>query len=97
KDEFCCLGVACDLAYKAGLISEPISEETDSEQRYWYGDAWAYLPSTVQDWLGLQTDNGEWRGGDNSLGYKNDRGLTFLEIADLIESDPEGLFVEVQS
>jgi hypothetical protein len=80
----CCLGVACELAKQAGVISDYKSSE-------WF------LPVTVRNWLGLATHGGTYQESedtdlDMSLARKNDRGATFSEIADIIESEPEGLF-----
>jgi hypothetical protein len=52
------------------------------------------LPNSVQKWLGLRTDSGYYLQpvDKNSLARQNDAGATFAEIADLIESEPLGLF-----
>jgi hypothetical protein len=60
------------------------------------------LPS-VRDWLGLRTANGSYNDpnlakDENeynfSLTRKNDTGASFSKIADIIESEPKGLFKE---
>ena len=86
---YCCLGVACELAVKAGVIPS-----------YCYLD-WT-LPLAVKDWLGLVTDRGTYTLPDGELFdlvYANDgksrgQSKTFSEIADIIESEPKDLFVE---
>ena len=52
------------------------------------------LPSQVRDWLNLSTDIGTFRLNTkrSSLVDLNDDGKTFLEISDIIESEPKGLF-----
>ncbi len=35
--------------------------------------------------------------GNNSLSAENDKGKSFLEIAEIIESEPEGLFVQEEN
>jgi hypothetical protein len=51
------------------------------------------LPWGVREWLGLATAWGD-NNCNGSLSQLNDMGKTFAEIADLIESEPEGLFVK---
>jgi hypothetical protein len=80
QSAYCCLGVACVLAEKEGVISPT----------EWIGHS--YLPSRVRDWLGLQERAGFISSMNTSLAYLNDRNKSFKEIADVIESDPKGLF-----
>ena len=100
--EFCCLGVACELALEAGIIDQKILETPDYSNvgpRYRYGtreEASVFtLPSPVSFWLGLATHDGRFQMGSkrSTLADENDRGQTFDQIAALIESEPEGLFV----
>jgi len=93
---FCCLGVLCELAVEQKVIEPPtlhgssyFYQDDKSDDAY---DAW--LPPTVRKWAGLQTDEvrlAEYRVVNevaiNTLSAMNDRGLTFTEIADFIESD----------
>lgn len=48
EDRFCCLGVLCDLAVKAGVIPEP----SQYHSGYTYGIDSALLPREVQQWAG---------------------------------------------
>lgn len=91
KDRFCCLGVACELYRR-----ETGQGEWDDESHF-LGDAHT-LPYTVRDWLGLRSEVGGYSavtpsGEKNLADDHNDKGETFAQIADLIESEPEGLFV----
>ena len=100
-ENFCCLGVLCELAVEQGVIkSSYIAEGTrgiyvyadeKADDEY---DAW--LPPTVRKWAGLQTDEvklsrarvvGKPGLMALSLTAMNDNGCTFEEIADFIESD----------
>lgn len=85
EDEFCCLGVLCDIAVKEGIIPEPDPGNTD----YIYGredDAeTAGLPRAVQEWSGVPLLGD--RGDDHSLAYLNDQGKSFAFIADIIEEE----------
>jgi hypothetical protein len=57
----------------------------------------AELPENVEIWLGLRTAIGEFSQPSdyNSLVELNDvAGLTFSQIADFIESNPEIIFVD---
>lgn len=91
KDNFCCLGVLCDLAAKEGVVvPEPgtdgvityVSAEISLDSSY------EVLPEAVQIWSGLQTENPilkiEGR-SNNSLAEFNDEGKSFKEIAELIK------------
>jgi hypothetical protein len=63
-----------------------------------YGVEKSYAPLPVRKWLGLSTVNGKAESVMAerylSLVDAHDSGLTFEQIADIIESEPEGLFVE---
>ena len=96
SNRFCCLGVACDLAVKAGIIGNPLFNGDASVPRFEYGDGmWGTVPEKVRLWLCLKTSAGWYRAnGDIALTSDNDdRNKTFLEIADIIESEPDGLFM----
>lgn len=88
-DKFCCLGVLCDLAVEAGIIDAPIVEGG----LYVYDRELAGVPAKVQEWSGVRTGVGHITDGTvPSLAVSNDRGASFSEIANLIESEPSGLF-----
>lgn len=55
-----------------------------------YGSTSTLLPEKVRRWVGLNDASGEFENG--SLVELNDNGKTFQEIADIIESEPAGLF-----
>ena len=48
EDEFCCLGVLCELAVKAGVI--PPAEQSPYHDRYQYQDASTGLEDMVLTW-----------------------------------------------
>jgi hypothetical protein len=85
----CCLGVMCDVAVEHGVIPAPLS--TASGSLSYKGNIGA-LPVNARKYFGLNYTDGQY--GSNSLAHKNDSGSTFWEIADIIESKPEGLFVD---
>ncbi|MGL5076086.1 MAG: hypothetical protein ACRDBG_09645 [Waterburya sp.] len=78
-DEYCCLGVLCDLAAKDG--GEQWSRKEYSEYYTLHGQSG--LPDLkVTDWLGLSRKDVE------TLVSKNDIAeLSFKEIADYIETE----------
>lgn len=83
---YCCLGVLCEVAKQEGVIIGYI--DTDS-----------YLPEVVQQWAGLKTKDGEFRDKYNertslSDGLNDREFQPFERIADVIESQPIGLFEE---
>lgn len=83
-DTYCCLGVLTALAAQEGVAS--------AEK---YLENGVCLPHSVADWVGLCSTNGEFEKGHMSLIERNDNeGKTFAEIADIIESEPEGLFCD---
>lgn len=89
-NEFCCLGVACDLyAKENGLDWQEIADGS------WKFNGYRnYLPSEVASWLGID------RWGDfnqeTALSSMNDAGATFEEIADIIDiiDDPNIVWEE---
>ena len=78
-DEFCCLGVACDISELSGW---------DEGNVYLFEQG--VLPNAVRELYGLERSDGEFVG--DCLTVLNDNGASFQEIADIIESEPEGLF-----
>lgn len=88
---FCCLGLGCQL-FNEHEPEHAVSVELIGDT-YYFDSCSASMPEIVVRWLGL---NGHWGNADfyESLAYHNDEGATFSEIADIIESAPEGLFVE---
>jgi len=89
---YCCLGVACDLAVKAGVIEEGVIGSGGS---IYYDGGDGVLPDSVAEWLGLSSACGGFtvKGKDTDLTILNDGGRRFTTIAKIIESKPDGLFV----
>lgn len=92
KDSFCCLGVACSLSDVPG-VKDANHVKYDHEK--------AVLPENVRIKLRLSTMGGATfltKQNDNTrmtLISMNDSGeFSFDQIADFIESDPEGLFLD---
>jgi hypothetical protein len=87
KDGYCCLGVMCAV----------FEEETGrklhrSDTGHIYGGELDDQEG-VQEWVGLRHCDGTSK-NDSPLVTLNDYdGYTFSEIADFIESEPEGLLV----
>lgn len=77
---YCCLGVGCHVADKMGANLQRWEEN-------------GMLNADGKNWLGLQTSFGDF--DNDNLADLNDNGSTFAEIADIIESEPLGLFAEV--
>ena len=99
SNRFCCLGVACDLAVKAGIIGNPLFNGDASVPRFEYGDGmWGTVPEKVRLWLCLKTSAGWYRAnGDIALTSDNDdRNKTFLEIALTSDNDDRNkTFLEI--
>ena len=90
---FCCLGVACDV-YRAevgghwGAIDRPGAIYfTDPDNDI----VAAFLPPSVAKWLGLAWNDGQMP-KDRLTTLNDSDKYTFAQIADHIESQPEGLF-----
>jgi hypothetical protein len=88
-NEFCCLGVLCEIAIKHGVIA-PAKKE--NRVLFSYEGTTSVLPSTVQHFAGVKNEYGNFGEGD-CLSNRNDHGATFPEIADLIENNADRLFV----
>ena len=97
RTKYCCLGVACDIS---GLGKW--HETEDARQQVYtinHVDHSSALPQEVQEWLGLTTKYGGYyikattphTVVGRSLAMDNDDGKSFLEIANIIESEIEGL------
>lgn len=90
KDNFCCLGVLCNLA-----IDEGIGKWVKGSS------GWAFctatdiddqeLPREVRDWAGMDSLYGRIKDGTTSLTDLNDAGKSFKELADIIEKNVEKL------
>lgn len=76
---FCCLGVLADLAVEDGVGEWGERENYECDGLPDIGS----LPPAVQKWSGLRTNNPLL--GDAHAITLNDGGVTFEEIADLIE------------
>lgn len=92
KDEYCCLGVACEVA---GIKA---SEYPDEDTIYQFDGMIEHLDESTLNYFGI-ADYGFYNQNNNiqnnSLIKLNDtEGYNFDQIADVIESEPEGLFVE---
>ena len=87
KNGFCCLGVACDI----------YSKETGSGK--WYNNSFLdhlqTLPLVVMEWFGFKNNAGSYDDA-KTLTELNDSGVSFKKIADIIESEPEGLFTKTE-
>lgn len=85
-NEFCCLGVLCDLIDPERWSSKPTYGPSNSERVYGYFDEGyenpntAILPESLEDLVGI---NGVHYAPD--LMAMNDYGKNFREIADWIE------------
>lgn len=93
KKGYCCLGVACEIAVKNKIIE---AGELTASDCYYYDGEENFLPPAVITWLGLRDQKGTFtpkNKTDTSLDVLNDGGKTFKQIAKIIESEPEGLFV----
>jgi hypothetical protein len=84
---FCCLGVLCDLAVKAGAGVTLMRAGMLGKYDLYNGENW-FLPSSVVDWAGLDGPNPEvtQAGYHTTLASLNDYDVPFTGIADMIEA-----------
>jgi hypothetical protein len=94
-DNYCCLGVLCELAAQEGIAKRT----GGTHENFRYDDHNTNLPESVIRWAGLSDRSGGYVKDDvnnpTSLMSDNDgHHKDFNEIADIIESEPKGLFNE---
>jgi hypothetical protein len=97
-NSFCCLGVACDLYAKQ--FPEAVWHDNKfmpNKHQYMTYSGFS-LPNVVMDWLGLAASNGLYANPKKDtwglIDDNDDDKKSFLEIADIIESEPEGLIAD---
>lgn len=101
NNEFCCLGVLCDLAAKEGILKEPVILKHDGF--YCYEDKesketknYNMLPSRLADILGMSIAGSyypKYVPNHYSLWQDNDsRKKSFKEIADIIRDNADTMF-----
>lgn len=85
QPSFCCLGVLCDLYQKLQKRAKKrIAKVSQHGRHISYDDHVNYLPESVQQWAGMKNNRGFVPGG-KSLDARNDDGVQFPAIADIID------------
>ena len=79
---YCCLGVLCELAVKAGAI--PAAKRNDADPAWYYDGAGSCPSDKVDEWAGCAN----YAEADvlSDLMELNDNGTSFKAIADVIEA-----------
>lgn len=85
---YCCLGVACKI-----YEHDTGAKLAKNNIGYYAGHDLSSGFKVVKDWLGLVDSCGVY-GLGWLLSEANDSGRSFAEIAEIIKSEPKGLFVE---
>lgn len=92
-NNYCCLGVLCDIAIKENPELAKWEKSTcdiNGNEVYRVIDSLGYeayvLNPGVLEWSGLTENNPKVNGAEGSLAELNDQGHTFKEIADIIEA-----------
>lgn len=92
---WCCLGVLCDLAIKAGVdvslgretVNNPTSFALSGKMNIvTFDQDSGYPPPKVVDWAGLNSVNPSVDESFDTLASMNDSGNSFSEIADTIRT-----------
>lgn len=86
-NEYCCLGVACDVYIKNGGGLEVLHTSKGIKE---FGNISAFLPIKVRDALGFSGRLGQTE-ACGTLASLNDRGIPFSRIAKLFRNPPKGL------
>lgn len=85
-NEFCCLGVLCELAVQHGIISKG---RNTASGKVLYGSNDTVLPIRVREWANLNSRTPSVPSESNinevALAELNDNNSSFDELADLIE------------
>jgi hypothetical protein len=86
-DEYCCLGVLCELAVADGIIDSP-KVQARGGSAYLYGQQReiGFLPNEVIEWAGL-TNGNPIIGSLSATNWNDNRNAPFLEIARLVEEN----------
>lgn len=85
-EQFCCLGVLCEVAITAGVDLPKARLDNGTTK---YGGNHTVLPSAVRDWSDLPSLLGDMvsiSGKLEKLAGHNDDGRSFVQIADAIET-----------
>jgi hypothetical protein len=90
EDQYCCLGVLCDIHRKQEQLSNQEDWKlVENGFTYIYNGSRETLPRIVTKWAGLEDDDpwfyNEKKFRTDPLSVLNDEGYTFDDIADLIE------------
>lgn len=80
----CCLGVLSKLS--------GAERNTDNSLITYDNNRFA-ASQTAREWVGLSNDVGGYDRNIKSLAADNDDGMIFAELADIIEAEPQGLFI----
>ena len=87
NEEFCCLGVLCDL-YMKHVGHDKMPVKVFNDKTVCYDTSKEVLPAVVQEWAGMRTAIGSLPDPDEntSLAELNDGGYSFEELAKVIDS-----------
>ena len=97
NNEYCCLGVLCDLYEKKNDLTgfKRVKTYPNGNEVTFYGGCHEILPAEVVEWAGIGSHIGNYLDAysdhEFSLAELNDGGHSFKELADIIESEYEQL------
>lgn len=87
EDKFCCLGVLCDLAVKAGVLGEGRLNKFDHEYEYGLEGESVSLPLEVMEWSGINNMVGRIAPIGSLIALNDGHKLSFEHIAIVIEEE----------
>lgn len=83
EDEFCCLGVLCDVVKSDLGLKWDLIKDSGYYNISSYNEC---LPGIISNYTNI-SNYGELPNGDELTGYNDDRGYTFEQLADIIEKE----------
>lgn len=78
NDTYCCLGVLCEMAVDAGVVTGVAVTRTNGVQATKYDKESTVLPTSVMEWAGIEQENPDTPIGGTYAG----RGLSLAELND---------------
>jgi len=84
-NRFCCLGVLCEVL-REELNLEVTKIPSDYNHAYEYEGSQIALPRKVRDYVRMRSSDGDYD-DRNSLAKLNDKGMSFSDLADVIEAN----------
>ena len=90
-DCYCVMGVLCDVSNLGGW--KRIKDSVVQSYSVNGNSSSHMIPDAVRDWVGLRSNSGYSMTAYSLIGFNDVEQMNFSDLADFIESEPEGLFL----